>query len=182
MRVRFHRVPVVLLVSLALLLFAQPAAALNADYWRGGWRTPLGDAPHIYEFVIRGSRVTGVYCRNCSDATTIGFIDGTWDEKAGIKFTVTFANPADGRTTSVDDQQAMLGDGRLIITGAAGTPNGKALTLIKDPRGADPGGAPAYHLPPGTLPALPSPRGAGPGAAGGGGGGRGFAPAPYWQA
>jgi hypothetical protein len=29
-----------LLVSFATLVLAQPAAALNADYWRGGWRTP----------------------------------------------------------------------------------------------------------------------------------------------
>ena len=165
-----------LVVLFATLALAPPAAALNADYWRGGWRTPLGDEPHIYQFVIRGSRVTGVYCRNCSDATTIGFIDGRWDEKAGITFTVTVANPA-GRITSVDDQQAMLVDGRLIVTGAGNIRNGKALTLIKDPRGADPGGAPAYHLPPGTPPALPAARGGG----GGGGGGRGGA-APYWQA
>ena len=167
-----------LLLSISTLLFAQPAAALNADYWRGGWRTPLGDEPHIYEFVIRGSRVTGVYCRSCSDATTIGFIDGKWDEKAGITFTVTFANPA-GRITSVDDQRAMLVDGRMIVTGAAAIRGGKALTLIKDPRGADPGGAPAYHLPPGTPPALPAARRGG-GAGGGGGAGRGAA--PYWQA
>src|SRR5678815_861207 len=125
---------------------AQPAAALDADYWRGGWRTPLGDEPHIYEFVIRGNRVTGVYCRNCSDATTIGFIDGTWNEKTGITFKVTFARP-DGSIASVDDQQATLVDGRLIVTGAANVRNAKSLALIKDPRGADPGGAPAYHLP-----------------------------------
>jgi hypothetical protein len=165
-----------LLLSLAALLFAQPAQALGVDYWRGGWRTPLGDEPHIYEFVIRGNKVTGVYCRSCSDATTIGFIDGTWDEKAGITFTVTFAN-ADGSIKSVDDQRAMLTDGRLIVTGSAAIRNGSALTLVKDPRGADPGGAPAYHLPPGTPPALPVTRPAG----GGGGGGFG-PPAPYWQA
>ncbi len=73
----------------------------------------------------------------------------------------------------------MLADGRLIVTGSAGIRNGSALTLVKDPRGADPGGAPAYHLPPGTPPALPVTRPAG----GGGGGGGGFGPpAPYWQA
>jgi hypothetical protein len=158
-------------------VFAQAAAALNADYWRGGWRTPLGDEPHIYEFVIRGTRVTGVYCRNCADATTIGFIDGSWDEKAGITFTVTFAN-ANGSIESRDDQRAMLVDGRLIVTGVVGIPNGKPLTLIKDPRGADPGGAPAYHLPPGTPPAMLVTPPAGGG--GGGGGGRGLGPA-YWQ-
>jgi hypothetical protein len=167
-------VPRLLLLSFATLVLAQPAAALDADYWRGGWRTPLGDEPHIYEFVIRGNRVTGVYCRNCSDATTIGFIDGTWDEKAGINFTVTFANP-DGKTRSVDDQHATLTDGRLIVTGSASVRNGSTLALIKDPRGADPGGAPAYHLPPGTPPALPVTR-----PAGSGGGGFG-PPAPYWQ-
>jgi hypothetical protein len=164
-----------LLLWFAALLAAQPAAALNADYWRGGWRTPLGNAPHIYEFVIRGQRVTGVYCRNCSDATTIGFIDGTFDDRVGIDFTVTFAN-ADGRIRSVDKQHAMLTDGRLVVTGA-GISKPTALTLIKDPRGADPGGAPAYHLPPGTPPALPVTR-----PAGGGGGGGGFGPqAPYWE-
>jgi hypothetical protein len=162
------------------LVLAQPAAALDADYWRGGWRTPLGDEPHIYEFVIRGNRVTGVYCRSCSDASTIGFIDGTWNEKTGIDFKVTFAN-ADGKIRSVDDQHATLVDGRLIVTGAAGIRSGNALTLVKDPRGADPGGAPAYHLPPGTPPALPAPRPVGPGGGGGGGGGFG-PPAPYWQA
>ena len=172
-------VPRLLLLSLATLVLAQPAAALNADYWRGGWRTPLGDEPHIYELVIRGNRVSGVYCRNCSDATTIGFIDGTWDEKAGIDFTVTFANP-DGTIKSVDDQHAALTDGRLIVTGSAAVRNGTALTLVKDPRGADPGGAPAYHLPPGTPPALPVPRPPGGGGAAGGGGGRGLGP-PYWQ-
>jgi hypothetical protein len=167
-------------LSFAALLLAHPAAALDADYWRGGWRTPLGEEPHIYEFVIRGNRVTGVYCRNCSDAATIGFIDGTWDEKAGLDFRVTFANPS-GSIASVDDQHAMLVDGRLIVTGASGIPNGKSLTLVKDPRGADPGGAPAYHLPPGTPPALPTARPAG-GGGGGGGGGRGVGAAPYWQA
>jgi hypothetical protein len=89
-----NTVPGLFVLSFVTLVLAQPAAALDADYWRGGWRTPLGDDPHIYEFVIRGTRVTGVYCRNGSDATTIGFIDSTWDEKAGIAFTVTFANPA----------------------------------------------------------------------------------------
>ena len=117
-----------LLLLLAALLPARPAAALDADYWRGGWRTPLGDEPHIYEFVIRGQRVSGVYCRNCSDASTIGFIDGTWSEKAGIDFTVTFANP-DGRIRSVDKQHAMLADGRLIVTGW-GKRSGSALTLV----------------------------------------------------
>ena len=169
-----------LLLAAFVTLSVQPVMALNADYWRGGWRTPLGEEAHIYEFVIRGSRVTGVYCRNCSDATTIGFIDGTWDEKAGITFTVTFAN-ADGRVTSRDDQKATLVDGRLIVTGVAGVRN-ETLTLIKDPRGADPGGAPAYHFPPGTPPAMPAARGAG-GGGGGGGGGRGLGgAAAYWQA
>jgi hypothetical protein len=167
---------ILLLACAAAVLFVPPAEALDADYWRGGWRTPLGDDPHIYQFVIRGSRVSGVYCRSCSDASTIGFIDGTWDEKAGIVYRVTFADP-DGRVRSVDDQRAMLTDGRLLVTGADGVPGGTALRLIKDPRGADPGGAPAYHLPPGTAPAMPAPRP--PGAGGGGGGGA--PPAPYWQ-
>jgi hypothetical protein len=167
-----------LMVLLASLSLATPAAALDADYWRGGWRTPLGEAPHIYYFVIRGRQVSGAYCRSCSDATTVGFVDGTWDEKSGIDFTVTFAGP-DGRVTSVVKQRARLVDGRLIVTTGAASRNGPAaeLTLVKDPRGADPGGAPAYHLPPGTPPALPV---AQPTGAGGGGGASRPSP-PYWQ-
>jgi hypothetical protein len=170
------------LVSFATLAPALPAAALDADYWRGGWRTPLGDEPHIYYFVIRGDRVTGAYCRSCSDAATMGFIDGTWDDQAGLAFTVTFANP-DGTIASVDDQEARLVDGRLVVTGiGGGRGNAPQRRLVKDPRGADPGGAPAYHLPPGTPPAMPVARPAGAGAGGGGGGGgRGFGgAAPYW--
>jgi hypothetical protein len=182
--------PGALLASLAILLSA-PAAALDADYWRGGWRTPLGEEPHIYELVIRGSAVTGVYCRNCSDATTIGFIDGTWDEQAGIDFKVTFAR-ADGRIAEVDDQHAALVDGRLVVTGSVAAGN-TTLTLVKDPRGADP---PAFHLPPGTPPAArqggpgpgagapgpapggaaPGPRAAGPAPGGGGAPARGAGP------
>jgi hypothetical protein len=170
-----------LLLAFATLALAQPVAALDVNYWRGGWRTPLGSEPHIYEFVMRGAKVTGVYCRNCSDATTIGFIDGTWNEKTGIDFTITFPNP-NGSIRSVQRQHAMLTDGRLMVTPAAGQGNGHALTLIKDPRGADPGGAPAYHLPPGTPPALPAPRRGGAGGGGGGGGGGFGAAAAYWQA
>ncbi|HEY6509926.1 MAG TPA: hypothetical protein VIY56_18010 [Vicinamibacterales bacterium] len=165
-----------LLMLLGSLVFAQPAAALDADYWRGGWRTPLGDEPHIYYFVIRGDQVTGAYCRNCSDATTMGFIDGTWDEKAGIAFTVTFANP-NGTIKSVDKRHASLAEGRLTVTGGAvRTRNGQPLALIKDPRRPDPGARPAYYLPPGTPTVMPAARPAG------GGGGAGAAPrAPYWQ-
>jgi hypothetical protein len=99
--------------------------------------------------------------------------------EGGVSFTVTFANPA-GRILSTDDQHAMLVDGRLIVSGVARIKGGKPLTLVKDPRGADPGGAPAYHLPPGTPPALPAARAGGGG--GGGGAGRGAGAAPYWQA
>src|SRR5690606_32258635 len=140
-----------------------------------------GEEPHIYQFVIRGDVVTGVYCRNCADATTIGFIDGTWDEETGLDFEVKFARP-DGSIRVVDNQRATLVDGRLVVTGAAEAPDGK-LTLVKDPRGAAP---PAFHLPPGTPPAArqggPGPGAAAPqaGAAGraGGAGARGAGPAP----
>ena len=162
------------LAALATLAFAPPAEALDADYWRGGWRTPLGQEPHIYYFVIRGQQVTGAYCRNCSDATTIGYIDGTWDEKAGIEFTVTVANP-DGTIRSVDKRHAMLTSGRLTVTGGTSGPNGKGLILIKDPRRPDPGARPAYYLPPGTPTVFPEARPAGAGGTGP------ATSAPYWQ-
>jgi hypothetical protein len=169
-------VPRLLSVLIAILAAASPAAAFSADYWRGGWRTPLGSEPHIYYFVIRGDQVTGVYCRSCSDATTMGFIDGTWDEKAGLVFSVSFADP-DGRIRSVDKQHATLVDGRLVVTGGAASRGGKGLTLVKDPRRPDPGARPAYYLPPGTPTLMPSARPPGTGGSGGA-----VAPRPpYWQ-
>jgi hypothetical protein len=167
---------VLLLAALAMLVSARTAEALDADYWRGGWRTPLGQEPHIYYFVIRGQQVTGAYCRDCSDATTIGFIDGTWDEKTGIEFTVTVANP-DGSIRSVDKRHATLADGRLTVTGGTARGKGSGLILVKDPRRPDPGARPAYYLPPGTPTVFPEPRPAG----GRGGGAAPATPAPYWQ-
>ena len=110
-------VPGLLLLLLTTLVLTPPAAALDADYWRGGWRTPLGDEPHIYQFVIRGSRVTGVYCRNCSDATTIGFIDGTWDEKAGIDFKV-YSIDGQGNTCTLNaaGRTPVTAEGAVCVT------------------------------------------------------------------
>ena len=53
-----------------------------------------------------------------------------------------------------DDLFWQLANGRLIVTGSEGKRNGAALALVKDPRGPDPGGAPAYVFPPGTPPGL----------------------------
>jgi len=141
---------VALLAGTAFAGLSQTAFALDADYWRGGWRTALGTEPHLYEFVIRDETVTGFYCVNCADVTTVGFIDGTWDEENGIDFTIRFPNP-DGSIASTQEQHAMLMGSELIVTGDE--LEGE-LTLIKDPRGADPGTSPVQMLPPGT-PATP---------------------------
>ena len=41
-RSAFTAVLRLLLASLSILVLAQPSAALNADYWRGGWRRRSG--------------------------------------------------------------------------------------------------------------------------------------------
>ncbi|MGZ9812302.1 hypothetical protein ACXN5S_17710 [Pseudoroseicyclus sp. H15] len=147
--------PILALTTGAIALSASAALALDADYWRGGWRTELGsDMPHIYEFVIRGSDVSGIYCADCNDMTTMGLIDGTWDEEAGIDFTVTFPN-ADGTVASISEQHAMLQNGQIQITGEA------ERTLIKDPRGPNVGGMPIHILPPGREPLSPTPNNTG---------------------
>ncbi len=64
-----------------------PGLCRNADYYRGGWRTDAGN-PHIYQFVIDGSKVTGVYCTNCADGTTLAPIEGTFNEAGGLDFTI----------------------------------------------------------------------------------------------
>jgi len=151
----------VLLAGAALTLGGTQAAfALDADYWRGGWRTELGTDPHIYEFVIDGDTVQGFYCTNCADVTTVGFIDGTWSETDGLDYTVRFPNP-DGTIHTTLTQHAMLEGGQITVTGDGVEGD---LTLVKDPRGPDRGTRPIEMFPPGTPPtqvieATPAPAG-----------------------
>jgi hypothetical protein len=155
-----------LLGWLIVLGTASAASAESADYYRGGWRTDPGD-PHVYEFVIRGERVSGVYCTRCADGTTLARIEGTFDERKGLSFAILHYD-ADGSLVSTDHASARLTDGKLVVTGTRG---GKAFEqlAIKDPRGPDAGPYPVAILPPGA-PKVPVVRGAVPG---------GGAPAPY---
>lgn len=137
-----------MLAGAVLLGGMQAAFALDADYWRGGWRTELGTEPHIYQFVIEDDTVTGFYCENCADVTTVGFIDGTWDEEEGIEFTVRFPDP-DGTIHTTHAQHAMLEGSQITVTGDG--IDGDRI-LIKDPRGPEPGASPIEMYPPGTPP------------------------------
>ena len=155
----------------AALAAASSASAESADYYRGGWRTESGE-PHVYQFVIRGSQVTGVYCTHCADGTTLAPIEGTFDEANGLSFTVRHLN-LDGTPASQDHLRARLAGGRLVVTGTRGA-DGAAFehVAIKDPRGPTPSAFPINIFPPNAppVPLLQIPAGAG-------GGGR--PPPPY---
>lgn len=167
------QVAIATLAAATWMMTAAPAAAEDADWYRGGWRTEAGE-PHIYQFVIRDERVTGYYCTHCADGTTLAPIEGTFDEDVGIVFTVRHLH-ADGTTRSKDQARAFLADGRLHVRGTRDGPNGPPFeqVTIKDPRGPTPGPYVQSILPPDAppVPVLP-PR------AGGGGGGP---PVPYVQ-
>jgi hypothetical protein len=124
-------------ILVALLVLAAPAAAQNADDYRGGWRTDAGE-PHTYQFSIRGGVVRGIYCTWCADATTLAFVDGTFGPD-GIAFEVTHVRP-DGTTAYTDRAVATLSEGRLVVTGTSGAPGGARFrrVLVKDSRGPDP--------------------------------------------
>ena len=138
------------LLLLALLAFAMPAAGQNVDDYRGGWRTDSGEA-HTYEFSIRGNTVRGIYCTYCADATTLAFVDGTFGSD-GITFEVTHVN-ADGSTAYKDKASAKFNQGRLTVSGTSGAPGGGRFEriLIKDPRGPDPIPAPVSIIPKAPL-------------------------------
>ena len=122
---------------IAVLAFAQVAAAQTADDYRGGWRTDKGEA-HTYELSIRGTKVRGIYCTYCADATTLAFVDGTLGPD-GLTFDVTHVR-ADGSTAYTDKARARVDNGTLIVTGTSGAPGGGKFerVLIRDPRGPDP--------------------------------------------
>ena len=149
------------------LAIAAPTSAEDADWYRGGWRTDAGE-PHVYQFVIRGDRVTGYHCTHCADGTTLSPIEGAFDEESGIDFAIRHLN-SDGSTARADHLRAKLVRGRLVVTHA----DGREHVAIKDPRGPTPGPYVQSILPP-DAPPVPvlTPR------AGGGGGGP---PAPYVQ-
>jgi hypothetical protein len=159
-------------IVVALLAFALPTTAQNADDYRGGWRTDaVAGEPHIYQFSIRGNQLRGIYCTRCSDATTLAFVDGTLGPN-GLTFVVTHVN-SNGSTRFQDRATGKFDNGQLIVTGVGGGPDGGKFTrtLRKDPRGPDPLGVPVSVLPAGPpVPAITR---------GGGGGGAG--PAPYVQ-
>jgi hypothetical protein len=156
-------------LALPALAAAAPVAAESADSYRGGWRTDAGN-PQVYEFVIRGKEVTGVACTRCADGTTLARIEGTFDEKDGIRFTIRHL-AADGSLVAEDRAEAKLREGALIVRGRNAAGGTFAHTAIKDPRGPTPGRYQQVRLPPGSPPVAILP-GSGEGNAG---------PAPYVQ-
>lgn len=155
-------------------LAASPAFAESADYYRGGWRTEGGE-PSVYEFVIRGDKVTGIHCTHCADGTTLAPLEGTFSEADGLAFTVRHLAPG-GSLVAETRARARLAQGRLVVAGTRGGAGGGAFehVMIKDPRGPTPSALPVNIFPPGA-PAVPIV----PVAPGGGGGGA--RPAPYAQ-
>lgn len=137
---------------LAWAALATPSAATaeDADHYRGGWRTEAG-VPQVYEFVIRGSEVSGIACTQCSDGTTLSPITGTFDEKTGVTFTVRNLK-RDGSLAGEDHLSARLDNGKLRVTGRRADRALVEEIAIKDPRGPTPGGYPQAILPPGSPP------------------------------
>ncbi|MGH8207467.1 MAG: hypothetical protein ACRETK_11900 [Steroidobacteraceae bacterium] len=127
--------------SLLLLIAALsvPSAwALEANDVRGGWETTVNGTQHIYDFEIRGDRVTGVYCGDCNDATTLAFVDGRLGADA-LHFVVNHVRD-DGSTAYQDHVTARIEGDHLAVAGQAGGPGGGAFhwNMHKDPRGPDP--------------------------------------------
>jgi hypothetical protein len=140
-------------ISLMLLLgvLSSPAAwALDANEVRGGWETTIDGTQHIYEFEIRANQVTGIYCTDCTDATTLAFVEGTLQSNE-MRFAVRHIRE-DGSTAYQDRVTARIEDGHLAVSGRAGGPGGADFhwAMHKDPRGPAPAGAAA-------SPVLPQP-------------------------
>ncbi len=137
--------------------------AEDADWYRGGWRTDGGE-PHVYQFVIEGSKVSGYYCTHCDDGTTLAPLEGTFDEDAGIEFTIRHLQ-LDGSPKSSTRARAKLADGRLVVSGTGPSGTSFGHVTIKDPRGPTPGPYVQSVLPPNAppVPVLAPPRGGGGG-------------------
>ena len=137
------------------MLSAPAAFALDPDSVRGGWEATVNGTEHIYQFMIRGDRVIGVYCTHCQDAMDVAFLEGRV-EAEDIRFEVTHLR-ADGSPAYVDAGSARIQDGHLQVSGQLGGPGGGPFSwaMHKDPRGPTPlGTRPRAVLPQVTAPAL----------------------------
>jgi hypothetical protein len=122
---------------------AHSAFALDAAQLRGGWVTEINGVRHIYQFKIRGEKLTGVTCGDCYDARTLAFIDGAIGQD-GVSFVVTHVDAA-GETTGRERLRGTLENGELLLSGtASGEARPVQLKLQRDPRtpngGPPPGG------------------------------------------
>jgi hypothetical protein len=136
------------MLFLATLAAAQTAAALNADDYRGGWEATSNGTEHVYNFSIRGDKVTGIYCTDCSNATTLAFVDG----KLGVDAMTFVVNHVrdDGSTAYLDHVTARIDGDHLAVEGRAGGTGGGHFqwAMHKDPRGPVPAGTvPGAALP-----------------------------------
>ena len=135
------------LAFLAALAAPAAASAESADHYRGGWVVE-GDRARIFQFVIRGSNVTGYACGPCADGTTLAPLEGRFDPNHGIDFTLRHLD-SDGATLSEESYHADLLDGRLQLTGQRRGESGTFFNeAIKDPRGPTPAPYPVAVLPP----------------------------------
>ena len=122
--------------------------------------------------MIDGDKVSGIYCTRCADGTTLGRIEGTFDEASGLDFMVRHLK-FDGTLGWADHLKAKLVGATLVISGKSGASgNAFQLKATKDARGPAPGPYPQVMLPPGSPPVKITK----PAAIGGGG-----PPAPYVQ-
>jgi hypothetical protein len=141
-------------VLIAIFGLARTAAALDLDDYRGGWETyDGGKTLHVLELSLRGTQVRGVYCTDCSDATTLAFIDGTVRAE-DISFTITHVK-SDGSTAHREHATARFRDGLLLVAGGNDGSSATTFnwTMRKDPRGP----APVTGMIVSKLPRDPSP-------------------------
>lgn len=121
-----------------VLLGASPMVwALNADEVRGGWETTADSGAHILEFSIRGTRVTGIYCTVCDDASTLARVQGTL-EASRLSFVIEHLRD-DGSIAARDPASARVEGDHLVVSGTAGGASFRWI-MRKDQRGPAPFG------------------------------------------
>ena len=103
------------LAFLAALTTSTTVLAESADHYRGGWLVE-GDAPRIYQFVLRGSEVTGYACGPGADGTTLAPLEGSFDPVRGLLFTVRYLD-MDGAVIGLEHIEAKRAGGRLELAG-----------------------------------------------------------------
>lgn len=126
--------PTVIVIAMAILGFARPAAAqLSADAVRGGWIADINGQRHVYVLKVRDTGITGIYCWDCNNPENLSFVENGRLDGQAIVFEVNHdIGPGAPYRENV---RGTLEDGKLVLNvQRKGSSKSTKIAFEREPR------------------------------------------------